>query len=171
MRRPLHALTVSGAATHHAFELGAGTGLIFQPDLGLAGAGALWAVWFPAWFMAAARGSRRFDRGLALGAGMSLGAVVLHFRLWPWDVRGGLPVLTEAEGLRPKLIPAYNAVLYAWGIAAALGLALETPGRWRWALAGFAAAMAFRDRAARHFEWLREQAGTDPAWWNRAVRA
>jgi hypothetical protein len=171
MRRPFHALTVAGAAIHHGFELGAGTGLVFQPDLGLAGASALWGAWFPAWFVSAARGPRQIEPALAFGAGMSVGAVILHFRLWPWERRRGVPVLIEAEGLRPEHIPPYNAVLYAWGIPAALALALETPGRWRWGLAGFAVAMLFKERAARHFVWLREQAGTNPAWWNRAVRA
>jgi hypothetical protein len=167
--RPLHTVTATAAAAHHAFELGAGTGLIFQPELGLGGAAALWGTWFPAWVAAARWGSRRWDRPLAFGAGMSVGAVVLHYRLWAWERRRGLPWLTEAEGLRREQLGAYNAVLYAWGAAAALAAALETPRRWRWAAAGFGAAQLFRGRARRHFEWVREQAATDPAWWNRAV--
>jgi hypothetical protein len=91
--------------------------------------------------------------------------------MWPWESRRGLPILTEAEGLPARYIPPYNAVLYAWGLPAALALATETPRRWRWALAGFAVSMVFKGRAVRHFEWLREQAGSNPAWWNRAMRA
>jgi len=170
MGRPFHALTAAGAAVHHGFELGAGTGLVFQPELGLAGAGALWGAGFPAWFVVAMRGSRHWEPVLAFGAGMSLGAVVLHFRLWPWERGSGLPRLTAAEGLRPEQLPAYNAVLYGWMIPAGLALALETPRRWPWGVAGFGVAMLFKKRASRHFDWVREQARTNPAWWNRALR-
>jgi hypothetical protein len=49
VNRPLHGLTSAGAIAHHGFELGAGVGLVFQPDLGLAGAGALWGIGLPGW--------------------------------------------------------------------------------------------------------------------------
>src|SRR3989442_4227525 len=98
MRRRWHTLTCLATATHHLFELGAGTGLVFQPYVGLRGATALWSVGFPAWFGAASRGSRRWDRPLAFLAGLSIGGAAVHFTLWPFEVRGGLPVLVEAEG-------------------------------------------------------------------------
>src|ERR1051325_6174375 len=83
-RRPLHALACLGAASHHAFELAAGVGLVFQPYLGLAGAFALWGVSLPAWFAAAVAGSERWDRPLAFLAGLSVGGAAVHFTLWPW---------------------------------------------------------------------------------------
>src|SRR5207237_10339479 len=61
VKRPLHALACLGAASHHAFELAAGVGLVFQPYLGLAGAFALWGISLPAWLAAAVAGSARWD--------------------------------------------------------------------------------------------------------------
>src|SRR5438132_5569263 len=98
MRRPLHALASVGTAAHHAFELGAGVGLVFQPQLGLAGSLALWCTLLPAWFTVAVRGTRPGWEGpLAVAAGLSLGGVALHFTMWPWEVRRGVPYLTGAE--------------------------------------------------------------------------
>ncbi|HCP61971.1 MAG TPA: hypothetical protein DIU14_05800 [Actinobacteria bacterium] len=168
--RPLHAATAVGATLHHGFELAAGVGLVFQPYLGLAGASAMWGTLFPAWLVVSMRGSRRWDPLLAFAAGMSLGAAVLHFSLWPWSVRRGLPWLREAEGLRPEHLRAYNSVLYGWASVAAAALAFETPRRSRgWAVAGFAATVPLRRTARYHFRWLREEARTHPAWWNRAL--
>src|SRR6266508_2646487 len=114
MRRRWHALTSVATATHHLFELVAGTGLVFQPYVGLRGAAALWSVVLPGWFAGAARGSARWDRPLAFLAGLSIGGAAVHFTLWSWETKRGLPFLTEAEGLEPGQLPAYNAVLYAW---------------------------------------------------------
>jgi len=170
MRRRWHALTCLATATHHVFELGAGTGLVFQPYLGLRGATALWSVALPGWFAAAARGSRRWDRPLAFLAGLSIGGAAVHFTLWRSKVRRGVPMLVEAEGLRPEQLPTYNAVLYAWAVCAAVALARETPrGTRKWALAGMVAAAPLRFSARHHFEWIKEQARTNPAWWNRAL--
>jgi hypothetical protein len=171
VRRPLHALTSVATAAHHGFELAAGTGLVFQPYLGLPGAGALWTIGLPGWFAAAARGSRRWDRPLAFLAGLSMGGAAVHFTLWPWDRKRRIPLLIEAEGLSPRQLPAYNAVLYAWALAALAALAAETPrGVRKWAMAGIAAAAPLRFSARHHFTWIREQARTAPAWWNRALR-
>ena len=170
MRRPWHVLTCLAAASHHVFELGAGTGLVFQPYLGLAGAGALWSVVLPSWLIAAARGSSRWDRPLAFAAGLALGGTVVHYTLWPVEDRNGLPVLVAAEGLRPGQLPAYNAVLYAWGLSALVALVKETPrGARRWAAAGALAAVPLRFSARHHFRWIKEQARANPAWWNRAL--
>ena len=170
MRRPLHALTAVATATHHVFELVAGTGLVFQPYLGLGPASAFWSVSLPGWLVLAAGGSRRWDRPLAFLAGLSIGGAIVHFTLWPFEVRRGIPVLVEAEGLRPEQLPAYNGVLYAWALSAAAALCIETPRRARgWAVAGALAAVPLRASARHHFAWIREQARTNPAWWNRAL--
>jgi hypothetical protein len=106
VRRPLHALTSVATAVHHGFELAAGTGLVFQPYLGLRGAAAVWSIVLPGWFAVAARGSARWDRALAFLAGLSVGGSAVHFTLWPSARRGGLPFLMEAEGLRVEQLPA-----------------------------------------------------------------
>jgi hypothetical protein len=169
-RRPWHAATSVGALAHHAFELGAGTGLVFQPYLGLGGAAALWGTVLPCWFAVAARGSTAWDRVLAFATGMSLGAVAMHFTLWPWRMRRGVPLLLDAEGLRPNHMRAYNAILYAWGIPAAVALLRETPAEARhWGLAGAGTALLLRPSARYHFRWVGRQAAISPAWWNRAL--
>ena len=172
MRRPLHALTATATAAHHVFELAAGTGLVFQPYIGLARAAGLWSVGLPGWFAAAARGSKRWDRPLAFLAGLSIGGATVHFTLWPFRLKRGLPVLVEAEGLKPEQLPAYNAVLYVWAASAAAALAVETPREARrWALAGMLAAVPLRWSARHHFVWIKDQARSHPAWWNRALAA
>jgi hypothetical protein len=172
VRRPLHSLTSVLTAAHHGFELAAGTGLVFQPYLGLRGAAGLWSVGLPGWFVAAAGGSRRWDRPLAFLAGLSIGGAAVHFTLWPSKRRLGFPLLTEAEGLKPRQLPAYNAVLYAWALAALSALVVESPrGARRWALAGMLAAVPLRYSARHHFTWIKEEARRNPAWWNRALSA
>jgi hypothetical protein len=168
--RPLHVLTAAATTTHHLFELGAGTGLVFQPYFGLRGAAALWSVALPGWMTAAAKGSRRWDPVLAFLSGLSIGGATVHFSLWPFEVRRGVPVLVQAEGLKPEMLPAYNAVLYVWALSAAAALAFQTPPRARrWALAGALAAVPLRWSARHHFTWVTEQARVNRAWWNRAL--
>jgi hypothetical protein len=79
-------------------------------------------------------------------------------------------MLVEAEGLRPHHMPAYNAVLYGWGVPAGIALVRDTPpGVRRWGLLGALAAAGFRPSARYHFRWVGEQAHANPAWWNRAL--
>lgn len=171
MKRPLNALTSLGTAAHHVFELAAGVGLVWQPQLGLRGASGLWGAGLPAWFALAARGSDRWNRLLAFLAGLSLGGVAIHYSLWPWELRRGVPTLTEAEGLRAEQLPAYNALLLGWGLVALAAIRREPPrGARKWAVAGTLAALPMRTSAIHHFEWIREQARSNPAWWNRSLR-
>jgi hypothetical protein len=171
VHRPFHALTAVGAVGHHGFELGAGVGLVFQPWLGLWGAGALWSGVFSGWLAATRRRGAGWDAALAFAGGMSAGAVALHYAMWPWRPRP-LPYLVRAEGLRQHDMLAYNSILWAWGSAATGALTLETPPRLLpLAAAGAATALAFRPSARGHFDWIREQAALAPAWWNRALRA
>ena len=171
MRRPFHVLVTTGTAAHHAFELGSGVGLVLQPELGLAGSLALWGGVLPALATASARGSSRWDAPLAFANGSALAGAAVHYTLWPWTVRRGLPVLTEAEGLSPRQLPAYNAVLWAWALASLAALVVETPSRARrWFALGLVAGLPLRFSARYHFRWVREQASVAPDWWNRAVR-
>ena len=171
MNRPFHGLTGLGAIAHHGFELAAGVGLVFQPYLGLAGAATMWGVGLPGWTWLSSRPSPRHERLLAFLAGMSAGSGVVHYTLWPVRIRRGLPVLVEAEGLRPHHLPAYNAILYGWTVAAVAALAFETrqPAR-RWAIPGFLVPFLLRPNIRHHFAWLKTQATTNPAWWNRALQ-
>jgi hypothetical protein len=158
--RPFSALTALATAGHHGFELHAGVGLVFEPFLGRRGALALWGVALPAWLAMALSGDERFDRMLALNNATGLAGGLVHFAEWPWELRGGVPTLTEAEGMPPGRVPAYNRVLHAWIAAGALALALETPRRARpWALLGLALGEPLRRSARHHFRWLREQGG------------
>ena len=80
------------------------------------------------------------------------------------------PLLDEAEGLRPEAMPAYNAIIWTWGLSAAGALVRETRRRdLAAALLGVATAFALRPSARHHFVWVREQARVRPAWWNRAL--
>jgi hypothetical protein len=144
---------------------------VFQPWLGLGGAAALWGVQLPAWF-AATQGSSRWDRPLAVAAGTAAGGAALHYAMWPWELRSGLPWLMEAEGLRDEHLPAYNGILWAWGAAAVAALLLETPrGSRKWALLGLTSVIPLRASARHHFDWVRKEARRNPAWWNRAFAA
>ena len=158
-------------AAHHGFELTSGVGLVWQPELGLAPASALWGAQIPLWVTLAARGSRRWDRLLAVLSGTALAGVFVHFLLWPWHRnRLGIPILTEAEGLEPKVLPAYNTLLHAWAVASALSILHEVrPGARRWSLVGLAALPLLRRSAQHHFSWLTQEAQKNPAWWNRGV--
>jgi len=170
-RRPWTAITALLTAAHHGFELSSGIGLVLQPELGLGVASALWGTQIPVWISLAARGEKRSDRLLAAWSGAALAGAIVHFVIWPWRRnRLGIPVLTEAEGLSPASLPAYNAILYAWGTAAMLSIALEVPRKdRRWVVVGLASLPLLQRSARHHFAWVTQQAVTNPAWWNRGV--
>jgi hypothetical protein len=172
VRRPFTLAVVAGTAAHHAFELGSGVGLVWQPELGLGPAAALWTAQLTGWAALAVRATRRADALLATFAGASLAGIVVHFVLWPWEAGvGGLPMLTEAAGLSSRQMPAYNAILWAWGLASVGSIAFEVPrGSRRWSLAGASCLPIFILSARHHFEWVKAQAESNPAWWNRGLR-
>jgi hypothetical protein len=170
--RPWATATAALTGAHHGFELSSGVGLVLQPELGLGPAGVLWGTQLPLWMAVANRGDLRWDKLLAAWSGAALAGALVHFLLWPWRFsRVGLPVLTEAEGLAAERLPAYNALLYAWGAASVLSILRDvSPGSRRWALVGLATLPLLRRSARHHFSWLTEVAVTDPQWWNRGVR-
>jgi hypothetical protein len=172
MRRPFTALTALGTAAHHIFEVRAGVGLVFEPFLGRRGARAFWATVLPAWVAASAAGrGPRVERWLAMNNGMGLSGALVHFVEWPWEVRGGVPRLTEAEGLSGDDLPAYNTVLQLWIAAAVLALLLETPSyARRSAIVGLLMGEPLRRSARHHFKWAREQARLEPDRWSPALR-
>lgn len=171
IERPFALGAALGTAAHHGFELASGLGLVWQPQIGLPGAATLWSVQILSWAGLAARGSRRTDPVLAAFSGASLAGVAVHFLLWPSQPgQCGLPVLIEAEGLSPWQMPSYNAMLRAWAVAASGSLVVEVPrGSRRWAFVGLALLPAFVLSARHHFSWVKEQAVTNPRWWNRGI--
>jgi hypothetical protein len=172
VRRPWTTATALLTAAHHGFELSNGVGLVLQPGLGLGPSGALWGTGIPAWIRLAAKGDdTRWDPVLAVGSGASLAGVVVHFSLWPWRLNKlGVPVLTEAEGLPASRLPAYSALLHIWATSSAISIIREVrPGARRWALVGLATVPLLRRSAQHHFSWLKQEAITNPAWWNRGA--
>ena len=164
--RPFHAAAGAFTALHQAVELAFGTGVIGQSAVGLGPAIAASVVLDGGWVYLAGR--RRSGPVLAFLAGLGIGVPAVHFRLWPWRLRP-LPVLTEAEGLPRQLMPAYNAILYGWAVAAVLALIRETPRRERLlAVPGIVSVFAARKAVERHFEWMAVEGKRNPQWWNRA---
>jgi hypothetical protein len=169
--RPFTALTAVGTAAHHGFELGSGVGLVFEPFLGRRGSLALWAAALPAWIAGACFGSSaRMEKWLALNNGMGLSGGIVHFIEWPWEIRAGIPHLTEAEGMSHDRLPAYNAILHFWIAAGVLALAVETPRHARtWAFVGLMMGEPLRRSAIHHFKWARKQARKHPEKWSAAL--
>lgn len=170
LRRPFAAFSTLGLFAHNAFETRAGVGLVFEPELGRRGAYALWAGLIPLGLFAAARGGRWAERLSAFNAGIGAAGVTVHFKAWPWSLHRGLPMLDEAEGLSEDQLPAYNAVLWGWGIASALSLATETKRSSRaYAIAGLLNFPILLASAGHHFRWAREQAKLEPERWSPAL--
>ena len=170
MRRPFSALTALGTAAHHGFELRAGVGLVFEPWLGRRPAIAMWTAVL-AWWLASARDGR-FERLVAHANGAALAGALVHFALWPWHAPRGVPALTKAEGMTDDQLPAYNAVLRFWVVAATLALARETPPRARLAaVSGLLMGEPLRRSAQHHFAWAAEQARREPDRWSPELLA
>jgi hypothetical protein len=168
MTRPGHLLAGSMTTTHQVLELALGTGIIGQAQTGFAGALAASTVMDAGWLYAATRKDPP-ERLLAFGAGIAIMTPVLHFTLFPWQLRKAVPVLTEAEGLPASIMPLYNAVLYAWAGAGALAAVQDTPRRHLpFVLAGILAVIAIRPKAKEHFAWMEREAVRNPRWWNRS---
>ena len=170
LRRPFAALSTLGLFAHNAFETRAGVGLVFEPLLGRRGAYALWSALIPLGLVAAARDDEWSERLSAFNAGIGAAGVAVHFKAWPWSLHGGLPMLDEAEGLSEDQLPAYNSVLWAWGIASALSLLRETQrGSRGFAVAGLLNFPILLASAQHHFRWAREQAKREPERWSPAL--
>ena len=168
MTRPGHVLAGSMTTTHQVLELALGTGIIGQAQAGFAGALAASTALDAGWLYAATREDPP-ERLLAFGAGVAIMTPVLHFTLFHWRVRKGVPVLTEAEGLPGAVMPLYNAVLYAWAGAGLLAAVRDTPRRHLpFVILGILAVIAIRPMAQQHFAWIEREAVRNPRWWNRS---
>jgi hypothetical protein len=170
MNRSGHLLAGSMTTTHQALELALGTGIIGQAQAGFTGALAASTAMDAGWLFAATRKDPP-ERLLAFSAGVAIMTPVLHFTLFPWQLRRGLPVLTQAEGLPASVMPLYNAVLYGWAGAGVLAAVRDTPRRYRpFVAAGILAVIAIRPMAKEHFAWMEREAARNTRWWNRSWR-
>lgn len=170
MTRYGHFLAGSMTTTHQVLELALGTGIIGQAQAGFTGALAASTAMDAGWLYAATR-QEPPERLLAFSAGVAIMTPLLHFTLFPWRVRKGLPVLTQAEGLPASVMPLYNAVLYAWAGAGVLAAVRDTPRRHLpLVLAGILAVIGIRPMAQEHFAWIERESATNPRWWNRSWR-
>jgi hypothetical protein len=159
-RRPFNALAALGAAGHNGFERWAGIGVFLEPWIGRRATNILWSTSLPLWFLQALGGRRRDEPMLAFNAGIAIAGAAVHYVEWPWSLRFGfLPWLSEAEGFRPGLLPAYNAILLLW-FAAGLGSVLTETRRehLKYAAAGVATGPLLLVSARHHFVWARERA-------------
>lgn len=154
--------------THQVLELALGTGIIGQAQSGFTGALAASTMMDAGWLYAARR-EEPPERLLAVGSGVAIMTPLLHFTLFPWRIRRGVPVLTQAEGLPASIMPFYNAVLYAWAGAGLLAAVRDTRRRHLpFVVAGMVAVVAIRPKAKEHFAWMEREAVRNPRWWNRS---
>ncbi len=159
--RWFNAVATAGGAGHNWFERWAGVGVFLEPWLGRRATNVLWAVSPPLMLRSAVGDrSRADDVVMAFNAGVSVASVVVHFIDWPWSRRLGVfPWLDEAEGLPPRLLAPYNAVLWTWGIGGAGSILFETSRRdLKFVAAGLIAGPLLLASARHHFVWAREKA-------------
>jgi hypothetical protein len=133
----------------------------------------MWAGGLPAWALAGWVGEGEpIEKWIAVNNAAGLAGGIVHFVQWPWELRNGVPHLTEAEGMTPGQLGPYNRVLHLWTLAGALALVLETPRHARtWALLGLLLGEPLRRSAVHHFRWAREQAQRDPEHWSPVLRS
>jgi hypothetical protein len=160
VRRPFNVLAALGTAAHHGFERWAGVGVFLEPWLGRRATNAVWSTLVPVWVWRALAGGRRDEPLLAFNAGVAVAGAVVHYVEWPWTLRFGVwPWLEEAEGFRPGLLPAYNALLTSWFAGAVGAVATETRREdLKYVAAGLATGPLLLASARHHFRWAREQA-------------
>ena len=169
--KPLNAIATLGGAAHNGFERWAGVGVFLEPWLGRRATNAFWSVVLPVGFVRALVGDDRDGPLLAFNAGIAIAGMGVHFADWPWSRRFGfLPLLDEAEGLTPRQMPYYNAILWTW-LAAGVGSVLVETRRkdLKYALAGVATAPLLLESARHHFAWAKVQARRDPEHWSAAL--
>jgi hypothetical protein len=159
-RRPLNALAALGAAGHNGFERWAGIGVFLEPWIGRRATNILWSLSLPAWFAQALAGRRRDEPMLAFNAGVAVAGALVHYIDWPWSLRFRIvPWLDEAEGFRPSLLPAYNAILLLWFFGGAGSVLRETDREHlKFAAAGIATTPLLLASARHHFVWAKEKA-------------
>lgn len=157
MRRILETTTIGAVAAHHAIETAAGLGLPGEPILGRRRAALLWTGAFTANLLLLRQRGRARDglAGFATGAYQAL--ALQHYIDWPWKLRYGIPILTEAEGLPKKSLAPYNAALLTvtGSATAALIVSWRRPAAVIGHLLGLATLPLQLASARHHISWFR----------------
>jgi hypothetical protein len=158
--KPFNSLATLGGAAHNGFERWAGVGVFLEPWLGRKRTNILWAVVHPLILWRTVASKRNEDAMLAFNAGTAIAGAATHFVEFPWKRKFGfLPWLEEAEGMPPRLIPAYNLILWLWMIGGVGSLVRETRREHiKWVAAGAATGPLLLASARHHFTWAAEQA-------------
>jgi hypothetical protein len=169
-RRPWTRLGTCGMAAHVFYEYSAGVGMPYASRLGPIGAPLVWASAAAAVHRQAGRRSEEWDRAFALVNGLYLGAVLGHYAGWPHTARLGVPWLTQCEGLKGPLMPAYNLMLLLSGVSGLAALRTECGRHAPWGLFAALSLAPLMVRAQhREHERLVAEARRRPAWWNRRL--
>ena len=134
--------------------------MFLEPWIGRRATNILWSTSLPLWFLQALGGRRRDEPMLAFNAGVAVAGAAVHYVDWPWSLRFGfLPWLREAEGFRPSLLPAYNAILLLWLVGGLGSVLMETRREHlKYAAGGIATGPLLLASARHHFVWARERA-------------
>lgn len=145
-------LALGGIVGHHGVELAAGIGLPGEPVLGRRLTGQAWTALLLGWFAADTRSRWRTAAAIANGAFQAL--ALQHYLYWPWQLRWGIPILSNAEGLPDHRLPLYNAALLAITLGTTIDTLTGTRNSCRWHLVGLATLPAQYGSARHHARWL-----------------
>jgi hypothetical protein len=168
--RPWTRLGAVAVGAHVFYELAAGAAVPYASRLGLMPAATLYAAGGAWAFRAAGRLPASRDCAFSVLNGAFLSAVIGHFATWPHTTVAGLPWLVECEGLTGRLMPAYNAILYASGFAAVGGLIENRRGCLWGVLVPTPLVPLFMYETVREYARLQAQARRRPRWWNRRLQ-
>jgi len=164
-------LGVASMGAHVFYELGSGVAMPFASLAGPVPAATGWAAGTIAAWRTANRVDERYNTVIGVMNGIFLTAVLAHFIYWPKRWINGVPLLTECEGLRGRVLAPYNAILHVSGVAAVAGL-LENGRRAavRGALIPVVSVPVLLQIQKIEFRRLRVQARCNPGWWNRRLQ-
>ncbi|WP_140400693.1 hypothetical protein [Gulosibacter sp. 10] len=159
MRRAIEATTIGAVAAHHGIESAAGLGLPGEPYLGRRKAVLVWAGLFTANLLLLTRRGVGRDAAAGFANGTYQALALQHYVDWPWRFRNGVPVLTEAEGLPKRVLPAYNVALLMTiaGSTAALIASRRRAAAVIGHLAGLATLPLQLASARHHIGWWRSR--------------
>jgi hypothetical protein len=158
LRRKWTKVAVVSVAAHHGIELAAGIGLPGEPLVGRRRAAFGWSALLSVHVAVSSFGGSRCDRSLATASGSLQALALQHYLSWPWQLRYGIPVLTDAEGLPARWLAVYNFALLAIIISTTIASASEYPDAGhRWHLSGLATLPAQHASARHHIAWLRDR--------------